>query len=421
MGRACVETANICSDQVDLITDEPSQTLRWLFVTSDFPWPLCHGTWLRVYHLARSIRRIGDEVAILSRAGDASGVSRYQKAGVKILPAVDSEFHKRGWARSFLGPYVYDSEFAKRLSAVSGEYDHVVLFRPNMLQYSKEASYGGFMVMDMVDDPLLEEGRRLWGEMNPIRMGCRLKFLAGEYLDEYRYLKWVDLSIFVSEEDRVSFRSRNRRCEAVWVPNGVEIEFFSKGTGRPKANDRPVVSFVGNMIHSPNEEAAVYLLEEIAPLIRSQIPNVCFRIIGSHPSKRLRKLASEGVEVTGWVEDIRPLVGETTVMLMPMLTGTGIKNKLLEAWASGVAVVATKYAIQGVPAVDGDNLLIGSTREELAAKTIQLLLNTSLRHKISEGGLRTVKASLDWLQVARSYRQIITEKRAAKQEMKGVC
>jgi len=207
----------------------------------------------------------------------------------------------------------------------------------------------------------------------------------------------------------------------VWVPNGVEIEFFSKGTGRPKANDRPVVSFVGNMIHSPNEEAAVYLLEEIAPLIRSQIPNVCFRIIGSHPSKRLRKLASEGVEVTGWVEDIRPLVGETTVMLMPMLTGTGIKNKLLEAWASGVAVVATKYAIQGVPAVDGDNLLIGSTREELAAKTIQLLLNTSLRHKISEGGLRTVKASLDWLQVARSYRQIITEKRAAKQEMKGVC
>jgi glycosyltransferase involved in cell wall biosynthesis len=240
----------------------------------------------------------------------------------------------------------------------------------------------------------------------------------GEYLDERRYLGGVDLSIFVSEEDSASFRNRHRRFESAWVPNGVDVDFFSRAAGdRAPAGD-PVVSFMGNMVHKPNEEAAVYLLKEIAPLIRRAVPEVRFRIIGSQPSERLSRLVGERVEVTGWVEDLRPLVWESAVMLMPMQTGTGIKNKLLEAWASGVAVVATKYAIQGVPARDGENLLVGSTGEELAAKTVRLLRDAEFRGKIGEAGLRTVRENLNWSQVAGRYRQIAVSRLRAKRAEK---
>jgi glycosyltransferase involved in cell wall biosynthesis len=102
------------------------------------------------------------------------------------------------------------------------------------------------------------------------------------------------------------------------------------------------------------------------------------------------------VDVTGEVPDIRPALWSSTLALLPMQRGTGIKNKLLEAWAAGVPVVTTPLACQGVPARDGDNLLVGKTPAELADKAVQLIHDLSLQNRLALQGRYTVEKCLTW-------------------------
>jgi glycosyltransferase involved in cell wall biosynthesis len=394
--------------------------LRWLFVMAEFPWPMNHGTWLRLYHLTRSLRAAGDAVSILCHGDDVAGREKYAEAGVKILHGPAGVAPHRGRARCLLGPYVYDGALAESLSAVAGDYDVVVLVRPCMLQYAAEAGKAGCVLADMVDDPMLEEGRRWWMETSPRRLSRRVRFLLGEVICERQYLSGIDLSIFVSGQDADSFCRRHRKAQATWVPNGVEVSHF----GRPETEggliEPPVVSFVGNMVHPPNEEAAWYLLRRIAPLVWKQEPTARFQIIGSHPSRRLCGLAGANVEVTGWVEDVRPMLWKSTVVLLPMRTGTGIKNKLLEAWAARLAVVATPLASQGVPVREGENILLGSSPAELAAKTVAVIRDEKLRRGLGEAGEATVTRYLSWPTVASQFRQVAMDRLARKMKVAGM-
>jgi glycosyltransferase involved in cell wall biosynthesis len=118
------------------------------------------------------------------------------------------------------------------------------------------------------------------------------------------------------------------------------------------------------------------------------------------------------VKVTGWVEDIRPLLWASTVVLLPMRTGTGIKNKLLESWAAGIGTVVTPLACQGVPARDGENLLIGQTSEELAEQTLRLLTDSVLRQKLAEEGRATVAKNLTWMIAGSRFKQVVSQMKA---------
>ena len=101
------------------------------------------------------------------------------------------------------------------------------------------------------------------------------------------------------------------------------------------------------------------------------------------------------------------------VVLLPMTSGTGIKNKLLEAWASGVAVVATPLACQGIPATDGENLLLGSDPAELAAAALRLLQDPELRTAIAAEGRRVVEARQTWRMMADGLRGAVAAARSA--------
>jgi glycosyltransferase involved in cell wall biosynthesis len=380
--------------------------MKWLFITNEIPWPLNHGTWLRVYHISRQLRKMGQEVSILSYEGNGTGVEKYNSLGIRLISGPKGQPPRRGKSRCWGGPYAYDAVFGRQIEQEAAANDIAVLVRPYMLQYSKEASRSVHVVADMVDDPILEERRKFWYERKPVEWLRRLRFLVGEYRCEQAFRSWIHHFIFVSSQDAESYSRRHRRSRVICIPNGVDAEYFSC-PGMASRPEHPVVMFLGNLIHPPNEDAALYLIQEIAPLIWKSIPETRFTIVGSNPSKQLRGLVGPMVKVTGEVNDVRPMLWESTMALFPMRRGTGIKNKLLEAWAAGVPVVTTPMACQGVPARDGDNLLLGKAPAELASKAVQLIRDHSLQDRLAQQGRQTIEKYLTWELATQRFMELI--------------
>lgn len=385
--------------------------MNWLFVTTRFPWPLTHGTYLRVYHLGRSLAGLGETVAVLGRRGAREAVEAYGRAGVTALPGPEGDAPSAGPARRRCSPYVFDTELADAVAEQAGRFDAVVLEGPAVLQYAEEAAAARWVVADLADDPVLEERRRLWRDPHPRALLRRALFLAKHRRYERVFLPPVGLATFVSEADRDSFARRHPRLPLTVIPNGADLERFARPADRPVETLGPSVLFTGNMGFPPNEDAAEHLVRDVAPRVWRRRPEVRFVLAGAEPSARVQALAGERVEVTGWVEDLRPYLWAAGVVALPMRIGTGIKNKLLEAWAASAAVVATPRACQGVPARDGENLLVAAGPGPFAEALLCVLDDAGLRARLAAGGIQAVRAHHAWPALAARLREAVCQGR----------
>ena len=219
--------------------------------------------------------------------------------------------------------------------------------------------------------------------------------------DEYARFRRV---VVVTERDRDALWALDRALRVDVIPNGVDAEFFS-----PLSFDerQQTVVFHGAMNFAPNVRAAEYLATQVWPIVRRRRPDARLKIVGRAPVRKIRALETiDGVEVTGEVEDVRPWLRHGRVYACPMLTGTGIKNKLLEAMASGMACVVTPLALSGTQAVPGRDLLVADGAEALATQIVRLLDDDDLATRLGEAARWYVRTEHDWRAVAHAYERV---------------
>ena len=375
--------------------------MRWLFVTVDFPWPLVKGYCVRVYNLSRALVSRGDNVSLLSFPGTSEQKRKYSEMGVTLIEGLRGEPVRRGKSRSVLGPFVYHKQLGEILADIGREFDIIALINSETLQYASEARQSGaFVLSNIADDPVLEVYRRLRSAYDVFHIAKYAKFIVGHLIYERKFVKYVDLLTFVSSVDAESFGRRNKKARVGFVANGVDVDYYKRQEfvlpEQLKSLDGPIVVFPGNMSHPPNVDAAEFIVKEIAPLVWRKRADVNFVLAGCSPCSRVRNLASDKVIVTGFVEDLRAILWGSDVVIIPMRIGTGIKNKLLEAWASECAVVASRRACQGIPARTGDNLLIGDNARELAENVLSLIEDSELRGRLARSGRETVVTGMRW-------------------------
>jgi polysaccharide biosynthesis protein PslH len=182
------------------------------------------------------------------------------------------------------------------------------------------------------------------------------------------------------------------------LPNGVDLQYF-----RPLEQQRRHLNvvFSGKMSYHANFATALYLHQQIMPLIWEQQPSATLTIVGSNPPKAIQQLASDGrVEVTGYVDDMRPYVGGAEVMLSPMVYSVGIQNKVLEAMALGTPVVVAAQAASALGTLPGRDLLIAESASEFASATLRLMDDAALRATLSMNGRAYVEQQHEWHTVA---------------------
>jgi glycosyltransferase involved in cell wall biosynthesis len=163
------------------------------------------------------------------------------------------------------------------------------------------------------------------------------------------------------------------------------------------SQQHPVLLFTGAMDYHANIDAVTWFHNEVLPEIKKEFQGVQFFIVGSNPESSIRKLASHiGTTVTGFVDDIRPFYQLADISIIPLRMGRGIQNKLLEAMAMEMPVVATPKATEGLWQATQTQISIADNPSDFAEKVCNLLRDRSLRAQIGKKARVFVKKNFDW-------------------------
>jgi len=225
---------------------------------------------------------------------------------------------------------------------------------------------------------------------------------------ERRYLQKADHVLAVSDNDRDEFLRFLDPSKITVIPTGVDVEYF-KPNPEPAAPHSLV--FTGSMDWLPNEDAIFYFVKEILPLIRQQVPGVSLCVVGRKPSPRLQQLAATetNIELTGWVEDIRPFMARGSICIVPLRIGGGTRLKIFEAMAMAKPVVSTSIGSEGLPVRDSEHLLLADDPSKFADAVITLLRDSERRTRISLAARQLVEQNYSWAQVANRLAAILDD------------
>ncbi|OQO98565.1 hypothetical protein B1689_16255 [Geobacillus sp. 44C] len=190
---------------------------------------------------------------------------------------------------------------------------------------------------------------------------------------EKQYLQMVDEVIVLSQKDALLLSDYNVKSVTVGFPQIPD----SKDANDLQLSPNPSIIFFGAMNRIENEDAVLWFLEKIYPLIRNELGDIDFTVVGAHPSSKLIAICNKysNVKVTGFVEDPGVYFQKAWLAVAPLRLGAGIKVKVLESLAQGVPVVATKVGAEGIDASEEEGLYVRDSEEEFARTCINLLSN----------------------------------------------
>ncbi len=221
-------------------------------------------------------------------------------------------------------------------------------------------------------------------------------------------------AVFITPAELDIFKTLGGEGRLVALGNGVDTEFFSPagsgaaasgtaasaaaapGAGRTGSITGRIL-FTGAMDYFPNEEGVVWFAREVLPGVRRKFPGAHFVIAGSNPTQKVKALARlEGVEVTGFVEDMRAEQAKAHVVVVPLRIARGMQNKVLEAMACGKAVVVARKAMGGIHAEDGRDLCVAESPEEFQAALTSLLGDPARVEAMGSAAREYILRNLSW-------------------------
>lgn len=238
---------------------------------------------------------------------------------------------------------------------------------------------------------------------------------------EGKYCRRFDLVVTVSPADEAWVRQHYKPKRLVTVPLPVDTEYFVPMSDVHVTSSRIV--FTGMMNHPPNVDAARFFACEVFPRIRAIIPDAEFWIVGREPASEVRELANlPGVVVTGFVPDIRLHMAQATVFVVPLRFGSGMRNKILEAWGMQKCIVSTRIGAEGLNYQDGAEILIADDVETMAQGVIEVINDPRRREEMGIKGRALVcsqhqpeKLALDYY---RSIATVVHEKHKSDEPMR---
>lgn len=380
--------------------------MRVLYLCHRVPYPPDKGDKIRAFHQLRAISA-AHEVDLFTLADHPDDIAhraaleQYCRRVTisRIVPSVARLLALRALAsgRPLTLPYFHSSALASQVRAAleSRSYDRIFVYCSSMAQYVEWADQIP-IIMDLVD---VDSDK--WIQYAPFKRFplSTLYRREGNRLRDYERTMCEKFSrVLVSTEREAELlRQISARARVHVIPNGVDTDFFSGPATPPPGPIPPAAVFVGDMSYFPNEDAAIFFAGKVLPLIRQALPEARFIIVGRNPGRNVRRLQNiEGVQVTGFVPDVRTYLAQAQVSVAPFSIAAGIQNKILEAMAYGLPVVATPRAAQGLSAGVARAVEQGNTAEELASATIRLLRDPQLARRKGMEGRRRVTVDYSW-------------------------
>ncbi len=214
--------------------------------------------------------------------------------------------------------------------------------------------------------------RLLFQTKNPIKK-IYLKIIFNRLKKfELSYINKYDLILPITDRDATFFNNNGNKKPLLTVPTGIEMKEYISDE---KEETDISVFHIGALDWAPNQEGLLWFIKSCWPEITKQCPNLKFFIAGRNaPDWFVKKLDSKNIEYLGEVEDAKKFMNEHSVMIVPLLSGSGMRIKIIEAMALGKAVISTKIGAEGINAANKKEIIIADNSNEFV-NTITNLVN----------------------------------------------
>lgn len=243
------------------------------------------------------------------------------------------------------------------------------------------------------------------------RLARWLTYYKGQRYWRERFTRYSALTTVSAEEAQaVQNVLGESQPEVQVVPNGVAVKDYPsrRGEGIPGR-----LIYTGALSYAPNRDAVLWFVEKILPRITAQLPEVHLVVTGRADTIPAPLHSHPQVVFTGFVPDLRPVLSEAQVCVVPLRSGGGTRLKILEAWAAGLPVVSTRTGALGLEGSrSGEHLLLADSEEELAQSVLTLLHCPAQRQRLAQQAHALVASHYDWDTITQTLDQLLTRKAA---------
>ncbi len=376
--------------------------MKLLFYKPSFSWPRSSGHDVHTYHLMRALGNLGASISLvtdiappapaidglkLDKLIDLSHTElSHQKANSPVRPL--EERFRRYWG-------VTPDNLSRFLKAVrSDAFDAVIVSGLQVLPMFLSVN-GPYRIWYAADE-------WCWHHLSQVQPGkfstwSQLKEAAFKGLYERAYRKRVDAAWLVSKTDAQWMRVVAGIGEVEVLQNGVDAEYY---TPQKRVEENESVVFWGRLDFGPNIQALEWFSENIWRQLRQTRPNARLTVMGFNPGPNifaLQKLG--GIDVLPDVEDIREAIPRHAAVILPFISGGGIKNKLLEAAAMGKPIVATDRVVKGLQS--HPPVRIANSPAEWIAEITNLWDQPNTRYELGNSAREWVMREHDWTSVGK--------------------
>ena len=251
--------------------------------------------------------------------------------------------------------------------------------------------------------------QRLAGHSSRAQAFAHQRFAKAYRALEKLWLPQFDGLLVTSRNDAEQIEGISGVSQVIVYPNALPV------VPPIEKKEEDVIAFSGNLEYEPNQAALRFFINGIWPAIRYRWPALTFRIIGKNPHA-VRGLLSGDVriELIGPVDDAIACLASAKVVVAPLLTGSGTRIKILEAWAAATPVVSTSIGAEGLEFEAGHHLLIADEPAEFADRISQLLASTGKRVELGQAGRKLCQDRYTWITAWRELRTM-----SAKQSLEN--
>ncbi len=350
---------------------ERGVSFRVLLIDSVTPTPDQDAGSLRIFHFIRMLRDMGAKITFIPEDNIAymeEHTPPLQRLGVECLY------------------YPHIKSVGKYISKHASEYDLVILVRAKTahayIDKVRKAAPGVPVLFDTQDLHYLRMQRQA-----ELEQSSQIRSEAQEMKKiELDVMRKSDCTIVVSsfEKELLAKEVAEARCEVLPLfmePEPLDTPF----------EQRAGMLFIGSFRHPPNADAVVHFVEDIWPLVKAELPDATFSVIGGDVPARVRALESEDVRILGFVRDIKPVFAQCRLSVAPLRFGAGVKGKIGTSLAFGLPCVASPTALEGAGLTPDENVLLGRDEREFSRQIIRLYTDKDLWTRLSREGVRFIE------------------------------
>ncbi|MCZ7557218.1 MAG: glycosyltransferase family 4 protein [Bacteroidia bacterium] len=390
-----------------------SSPLRILQIAPRLPWPLSIGGNIGIFNITRALSRLGHEITFVCFATDTSDPSPMSTFCDVRIVRHDTSTRALSLFTNLFSTWPYTISKYRcaamhdtlRKLCRERSFDVVHVDHIHMAPYGvmlKEEFGLPLIIREHNFETTIYERFALQQTFPPLawymHMQTRrlLRF-------ETRHVLQADVVAAITDEDAARIRQAAVVRHMEIVPAGVDLDAHNPSD--PSLEHSATITLLGSMAWEPNLDAVLWFVSQIWPRIAGQHTGARLIIAGAAPPRRIRELASERIEVRGFVEDLSGLLASSTVLAVPLRVGGGMRIKLLEYFARAKAVVSTSIGAEGNLGRDGAHLLIADDAEDFAAATLRLLHDPQLRRRLGAAARKLTEEVYSWEVIGRSFVQ----------------